>query len=160
MFIRHAKIEDLDKISDIEKISYPAAEGGSKESIRKRIEVFPNHFWLLENENKIVGFINGLVTNIPDLTDEMYDNTEMHNESGKWQMLFSVVTAPQHRGHGYAGMLMKQVIADARAQNRRGIVLTCKKPLIPFYAKFGFQNEGVSKSAHGGALWYQMRLVF
>ena len=29
------------------------------------------------------------------------------------------------------------------------------------YEKFGFQNEGVSsQSVHGGAKWYQMRIVF
>lgn len=27
-----------------------------------------------------------------------------------------------------------------------------------YYAKFGFVNEGVSGSTHGGVVWYQMRL--
>ena len=29
-----------------------------------------------------------------------------------------------------------------------------------YYAKFGFVNEGESESDHGGAKWYQMRIVF
>ena len=28
------------------------------------------------------------------------------------------------------------------------------------YEKFGFMNEGISESVHGGAVWYQMRLTF
>lgn len=32
--------------------------------------------------------------------------------------------------------------------------------LIPFYETFGFINEGVSASVHGGAVWYDMRLRF
>ena len=49
---------------------------------------------------------------------------------------------------------------DARAQGRRGLVLTCKDRLVHYYAKFGFVSEGVSSSTHGGVVWYQMRLTF
>ena len=44
-------------------------------------------------------------------------------------------------------MLLRQVMADARAQRRRGCVLTCKAGLVSYYEKFGFQNRGVSPSA-------------
>mgnify|MGYP000756656745 CR=1 FL=1 len=55
---------------------------------------------------------------------------------------------------------VNRVIADARAQGRKGLVLTCKEALVHYYAKFGFVNEGVSGSTHGGVVWYQMRLKF
>ena len=51
-------------------------------------------------------------------------------------------------------------ISDARAQGRKGLVLTCKEALVHYYAKFGFVNEGISGSTHGGGVWYQMRLKF
>ena len=35
-----------------------------------------------------------------------------------------------------------------------------KEEKIHYYAKFGFVNEGESVSDHGGAKWYQMRVVF
>ena len=73
-------------------------------------------------------------------------------------MIFGVNTLPEYRRRGYAGLLLKQVIADSKAQGRMGIVLTCKDKLIQYYAKFGFINEGVSKSVHGNVVWYQMRL--
>lgn len=48
----------------------------------------------------------------------------------------------------------------AKKQNRQCIVLTCKKKdLIDFYSKFGFVDEGVSESNHGGEKWNQMRLM-
>ena len=56
--------------------------------------------------------------------------------------------------------LLKQAIADAKVQGRKGLVLTCKDRLIHYYAKFGFINEGVSASVHGNVVWYQMRLTF
>ncbi len=35
-------------------------------------------------------FVDGFVTDEPDLTDEMYENAAMHNENGTWQMIFLV----------------------------------------------------------------------
>ena len=46
------------------------------------------------------------------------------------------------------------------AHRAQGLVLTCKEKLLHYYAKFGFVNEGVSGSTHGGVVWYQMRLRF
>ncbi|MEA3423416.1 MAG: GNAT family N-acetyltransferase, partial [Bacillota bacterium] len=31
-----------------------------------------------------------------------------------------------------------------------------KEHLVHYYSKFGFANEGISESAHGGAAWYDM----
>ena len=60
----------------------------------------------------------------------------------------------------YAGELLKRAIADAKDQGRKGLVLTCKDRLVHYYAKFGFENEGVSESVHGNIVWNQMRLKF
>ncbi|MDY6059197.1 MAG: GNAT family N-acetyltransferase, partial [Candidatus Fimenecus sp.] len=39
--------------------------------------------------------------------------------------------------------------------------LTCKDKLLPFYARLGFVDEGVTdKSTHGNAVWHQMRIIF
>lgn len=57
--------------------------------------------------------------------------------------------------------LIRYAINDAKTQGRAGLVLTCKQKLIPYYARFGFVDEGVSdKSNHGNAVWHQMRLTF
>ena len=105
-------------------------------------------------------FVNGLVTDQPDLTDAMYDDPHLHTPEGRWQMIFSVVTAPAHRREGCASRVLRQVCADAKAAGRRGVVLTCKERLIGFYARFGFVDEGVSASTHGDVVWHQMRLTF
>lgn len=159
MNIRHADISDLDALADIESASYPAAEGASRESIKARIEHFPDCFWILENENgEILSFINGMLTDRDNLTDDMYDDPSMHNKDGKWLMIFSVVTHPKHLGCGYAGTVMCRVIEDMAAESKAGIVLTCKEKLLGFYSRFGFKNEGISASTHGDAVWYQLRL--
>ena len=110
---------------------------------------------------KLIGFVDGMVTDQTDLTDDLYAQAHAHNEQGCWQMIFGVNTLPEYRRHGYAGQLLRRAIADARQQGRRGLVLTCKERLLPYYAKFGFQDEGVTdKSTHGNVAWHQMRLSF
>lgn len=159
MNIRHADLNDLDDLADIESASYPAAEGASRESIKARIEHFPECFWILENDNgEILSFINGMLTDRADLTDDMYDDPSMHDKDGKRLMIFSVVTHPNHLHCGYASKVMRRLIEDMTAEGKEGIVLTCKEKLLGFYSRFGFENEGVSASTHGDAVWYQMRL--
>lgn len=161
MIIRKATMNDLDAISEVESECFPAAEAATKEEFRERLESYADHFLLMFDGEKLAAFIDGFVTDEPDLTDEMYENAAMHNESGKWQMIFGVNTLPGYRRRGLAGALINEMIAEARRQGRDGLVLTCKDRLVHYYAKFGFLNEGVSeKSTHGGAVWNQMRLTF
>lgn len=160
MSIRHAVPADVGTLADIESASYPPAEGASRQSIAGRVAVYPDHFWLLEEDGGVKAFVNGLVTDQPDLTDAMYDDPYLHTPEGSWQMIFSVVTAPAHRREGCASRVLRQVCADAKAAGRRGVVLTCKERLIGFYARFGFVDEGVSASTHGDVVWHQMRLTF
>lgn len=108
----------------------------------------------------MIGVVDGLVTDEENLIDEMYEDTGFHNEAGKWQMIFGVETHPDYQHQGIATSLLNSFIDIARSQNRLGLVLTCKKELVGFYSQFGFVNEGVSVSSHGGVVWYQMRLEF
>ena len=75
-------------------------------------------------------------------------------------MIFGLNTLPEYRRRGVAAALIEAMCAAARAQGRRGVVLTCKEHLLPYYAKFGFVDEGLSASTHGGAVWHQMRQRF
>ena len=161
MIIRKATMNDLDAISKVESECFPEAEAATKEEFRERLESYADHFLLMFDGEKLAAFIDGFVTDEPDLTDQMYENAAMHSESGKWQMIFGVNTLPEYRRRGLAGALINEMIAEARRQGRDGLVLTCKDRLVHYYAKFGFLNEGVSgKSTHGGAVWNQMRLTF
>lgn len=160
MEIRKATMEDLQAVTAVEAECFPAAEAATEKDFKERLEHYPKHFWLLFDGEKMVGFVNGMVTDEADLTDEMYEKADMHNPDGKWQMIFGVNTIPEYRRRGCAGMLIEEAIKDAKEQGREGLVLTCKDKLVHYYAKFGFENEGVSGSVHGGVVWYQMRLRF
>lgn len=160
MKIEKANIKDASEIANIEKICFPTTEAASFKIIKERITMFRNHFFVLKDNNVIIGFINGMVTDRANLSDDMYEDANLHNEKGLWQMVFGIDIIPKYQGQGYAGMLIRHFINVAKNENRNGIVLTCKQNLVTFYEHFGFCNEGISQSEHGGVRWHQMRLVF
>ena len=159
--IRTATMDDLNQIARVEAECFPAAEAAGITEFKDRLEHYADHFWLMFEGDKLISFVDGFVTDEPDLRDEMYADASMHNPDGAWQMIFGVNTIPSHRRYGYAGQLIERAIADAKAQGRKGLVLTCKPQKVVYYTKFGFKNEGISKnSTHGGVTWHQMRLTF
>lgn len=160
MNIRKATMEDVEAVSAMELCCFPEAEAATKKSFEERIKIFGDYFWLLEEDGRLIGMINGMVSDEPKLMDEMFENANLHNEKGAWQMIFGVETIPEYREKGCASLLMKRVIEDCKKQGRKGIVLTCKDKLVHYYEKFGYINEGKSASVHGGAIWYDMRLTF
>lgn len=160
MQIRTATMADLDALAAVEAECFPPAEAATREEFAERLAHYAAHFWLMFDNDKLIAFVDGMVTDEKDLTDEMYEKAELHNPLGAWQMIFGVNTLPEYREHGYAGELIKAAIADAKAQGRKGLVLTCKDKLLHYYAKFGFVNEGVSESTHGNVVWHKMRLTF
>ena len=136
MNIRIATIKDLDAVTAVEAECFPPAEAATREELEERLTYYADHFWLMFDGDKLIAFVDGFVTDEEDLT------------------------IPAYRKHGYAGELLKCAIEDARKHGRKGLVLTCKDHLVHYYAKFGFENEGVSESEHGGVRWNQMRLKF
>lgn len=160
MKIRTATINDLEAIAAVEAECFPAAEAATKEEFAERLKYYGDHFWLMFYGDRLIAFVDGFVTDQPDLTDEMYENASMHNEKGAWQMIFGVNTIPSYRQHGYAGELIRKAILDAKSRGRKGLVLTCKDKLIHYYVSFGFVDEGISESVHGNVVWHQMRLTF
>ena len=161
MTLRRGRPEDLEEIAALEALCFPPAEAADRETLAGRLNAYPGHFLLLEEGDRLIAFLDGFATDEEDLRDEMYADPALHREDGRWEMIFGVDTHPESRKRGCASRLLEQAVADSRAAGRLGLVLTCKEALIPFYARFGFRDEGVTeKSLHGGVRWHQMRLCF
>ena len=162
--IRKATAADTAAVTALEAACFPPAEAAPYESFEARLNTFPDRFWLLFLDGELVSMVNGSLSNEDDLRDEMFHDTTLHHPDGRWQMIFGVATHPDHQRKGYAGMLLEAAIRDCReealTEGRAGLVLTCKEAKLHYYAKFGFVNEGISSSEHGGAAWYQMRIRF
>ena len=160
MEIRYATLRDVAAVAAVEAACFPAAEAATEADFAARLAVYPNHFWLLEQDGELISFINGMVSDEPDLRDEMYADASLHRPDGCWQMVFGLNTLPEYRRRGYAAMLVRTLVQASRERGKKGVVLTCKERLIPYYASFGFVDEGLSSSTHGDVAWHQMRLSF
>ena len=159
--IRNVKIEDLDQVTEVEALCFPTAEAAVEASFRQRIETFPDSFFVAEDENgRIIGFINGCVTNETTIRDEMYEDSSLHDPEGLYQSVFGLDVIPEFRRQGVAADLMNRLMQEAKARGKKGMILTCKDRLIHYYEKFGYRNLGLSASVHGGAVWYDMLLEF
>ena len=159
--IRNVKIEDLDQVTEVEVLCFPAAEAAVEASFRQRIETFPDSFFVAEDENgRIIGFINGCVTDERTIRDEMFEDSGLHHTEGLYQSVFGLDVIPEFRRQGVAADLMNRLMQEAKARGKKGMILTCKDRLIHYYEKFGYRNLGLSASVHGGAVWYDMLLEF
>lgn len=60
--IRNVTLGDIDGIVFIESVCLPAAEAAGRCELRRRIRSFPDSFFVAEEADMLVGFINGAVT--------------------------------------------------------------------------------------------------
>ena len=58
---RTAQLSDLDRVTEIEYICFPAKQAATRAAFEQRIKTFPSHFILLEHEGTPIGFVNGAV---------------------------------------------------------------------------------------------------
>lgn len=158
--LRNATLNDLKAITALENVCFPPNEAASVESFAKRLQVYPDHFWLLESDGELIGFVNGMVTNQETISDELFGDAALHDKEGKWETIFGIAVSPTHRNQGYAAQLMNHLIDKAKSEKRSRVILTCKSHLISYYQRFGFADMGVSASVHGGEVWHDMTLAF
>ena len=77
MTIRTAQMEDIDAITAVETECFPPAEAATREEFAERLKYYKDHFWLMFDEERLVAFVDGMVTGQKDLTDEMYEKAEL-----------------------------------------------------------------------------------
>ncbi|MFZ5967177.1 MAG: GNAT family N-acetyltransferase [Bacillota bacterium] len=156
--IRNVLPEDLACVSQIEAVCFPSAEAAPKDVLKERISVFPEGFFVAELNNEIIGFINGGATNKNYIEDAFFKTMNLHMSNGDNLVIFGLDVHPNYQRKGFAKELMEYYIEAAKKDGRKKILLTCKEHLIKYYEQFGYINEGVSASEHGGAKWYDMVL--
>ena len=145
MNIRYATMSDLDDIVSVESECFPVLEAATKEEFEQRIKYFGNHFWLMFDRNKLIGFVDGMVTDRADLIDDLYAQASLHDEQGAWQMIFGVNTLPEYRRQGVADALLDALCARAAALDLAFLTLEVRAsnaPAIALYRKHGFQTVG------------------
>ena len=157
--LRNVTLSDLESVTALESVCFPPAEAASREAFRYRIKAFPERFFVAERDGEIVGIINGCASSQSTITDDLFE-PQGHEPDGKYQMIFGLAVHPDCQRQGLGAALMEHMIAFCKETGMERVILTCKAEKIAYYAKFGFQNCGISDSVHGGAVWYDMILNF
>jgi len=158
VIIRNVTPADLDECFLVEVSGFPEEEAASKETVRLRIETFPQGFLAAELNGRVIGILNSASTHKDDISDEKLKQLIGHDLKGKNMVVFALAVLPEYRGHGIARQLMARFIEEARRLEKENVLLLCKQHLIAYYQGMGFEHAGLSKSTHGGAEWHEMRL--
>ena len=109
--LKKVTLKDLDLIDSIEKTCFPSQEAASKDSLKGRLEVYPEGFYLYYVDETPIGYIGGLKNNQCELPDEMYENASLHHPNGDYQLIFSVCILPDYRHKGYARKMVKEYVS-------------------------------------------------
>src|SRR5690606_19548550 len=107
-------------------------------------------FLVLEHDGKLIGMVNSGATNDDDMSDQDLKPLISHNPAGTNIVIFSLAVLPAYQQQGFAAQLLQAFIERSRQLGKRRIVLICKPALIPYYARFGFVEQGLSSATHGG----------
>lgn len=158
MNIRPARLKDMEAIYGIERQTFPPQEMARPDTYPYRLQHYPDYFFVYEQDNKVVAFLVGRPVKGEGIQDEMYCN-EPYPE-GQTFALLSVATDPAYQGRGFASQLVEFTIGYVQSLGASNIILACKEEKMSFYEKFGFYKMAVSQSAHGNAVWYDMKINF
>jgi len=155
--IKKAEPEQLMRLAEIERITYPPEEAASPEKFTFRLNQHP--FWTRSARigEEIVGFVCGIPVACDDgagIDDAMYDMKAY--PAGDTYAILSLAVDPAYQRQGIGELLMRTIIFLCREHGMKRIILACKEEKVHYYAKFGFQVMGRSESDHGGAVWYDM----
>ena len=159
VIIREVRQSDLDSVAAIEACCFPVAEAAQRDAFQDRIAIFPECFFVAEAEGKLIGFINGCITNSPVIYDELFSSAQHHDPEGENLSVFGLDVIPSYRRQGIATLLMRHFIQKGKTAGKKNLILTCKERLVHYYESFGYVNNGLSASTHGGAQWFDMTLA-
>ena len=82
MEIKYATTADITAIAAVEAECFPPAEAATEEEFIERVKYYGNYFWLMYEDRKLIAFVDGVVKDEPDLTDEMYEKAAMSKADG------------------------------------------------------------------------------
>lgn len=156
--IRQVKRSDLDQCTALEQCCYAEQEAATREHIAKRIETYPDGFFVAEVQGEVIGMINCGATHMDSITDELFMQLAGHVRNGKHSIIFSLAVHPDYRGKGIARELINLVIKASEKKEKQSVHLLCKEPLIDFYQHLGFGSVKLSSNSFNNSSWYELCL--
>ena len=127
MIIREMTSEDIKSVAEIEKLSF--THPWSEENLRDSFNSVCNHFYISQNENKVVGYIGFTV-----VADESY--------------ILNVAVHPDFQGQGIGKALVEKTVNYAVENSLAFVTLEVRESnskAIRLYGYFDFEEVGKRK---------------
>ena len=124
--IRQASTEDLESVTAVEAACFPAAEAAGREQFLQRLSTYPESFLAAclkegSQEGRIIGFINGAVTDERTIADEMFEDVSLHNPKGVYQAVVSGVFVNSSKFEVHVGV--SQLLGNHVEHSRYSAIL-------------------------------------
>ena len=104
--IRTPRPEEANAMAEIEALGFAPAEAASLAQITARLAVFPEQFFVAEQDNRVAGFINGCSADTPHLPDEFYADANHHQPNGAYAFVFGLAVHPDYQRRGIAALAL------------------------------------------------------
>ncbi len=141
MEIRKVITEDIDYIARLEKIIEPKYHA-TKEDLLNRFYMFADGFYVAEEHERIIGYIESCLWNSIDFKsfEEIKDFPKLHNEDAETLYVIYLAVVPAYRRRGIASKLIRRIISLATELGRERVQVVAQDDLRSFYRKLGFKE--------------------
>ena len=157
--IRRVEYADLEACCMLENLCFDEMEIAPRDFIEKRIELYPDGFYVAEIEGRLVGMVNSGATHREDITDEGLKYLSGHVRNGRNAVIFSLAVHPDFRRRGIGRALVEQMIRVAAEKEKQRVLLLCQEERISLYTTMGFVKVGLVTSNFGGRLLHQLEYM-
>ncbi|OGJ50834.1 hypothetical protein A2335_00035 [Candidatus Peregrinibacteria bacterium RIFOXYB2_FULL_32_7] len=154
--IRQAKLDDIENICIVERSAFPSHRQASAETLANRINLFPEGCYVIECDERIVGFSTALIiNNLKSLEAFIESDSQLHNSKGNTYYLRSVGIKQNYQKIGLGKALIAQQLKNAHNLNKKYFRFTASEDVEFFYTKLGFTRITNYCNFHGSiqAVW-------
>lgn len=140
VYVRNARIEDLNEVIRLENKIWPAGTRATKDKFKSRLKVFPEGFFIASQNNRLIGvstsqIINYDPKNPPSSWEKITDNgyiEKTHDKNGNSVYVVSIGAISRSGGGSALISTQKQL---AKSLNLKFLVLGARIPGYDSYCK-------------------------
>ena len=158
MEIRKARLEDLDRIVEIELENFSIEEAIPRSVFEAHLREIQTSFLVAEKEGRIMGYIEGPVGPHRHLQDQSFTEEieDYSRESGGYISVTCLSIAKEAQGFGLGQKLLTALKDVAVKQDYKAIRLKSSDELLSYFEMNGFIDEEEATSLYAASQGFSM----